>query len=780
MCPLLSINILLLYILLSLYIADCPTSIPSQGGVVTPDDLVHMYNSPEVQKILQKTARFASIDLSLLDSPIKRMVFFANVANLLYAHALMVYFVSLSNDRGSGRGPHGIAESDILMVPSIQSSKTLQFTYFTKVGYRIGQLGLVSCFDLHHTILRRGLPLERGMEVKARLEPVNPDPWFVYAPLTPDPRLLYVIHDGRLTSPVPSPLTMDEFESTIKAAEQSYINSAIMINMGRKALYLPQWLYENREHLGKLIWEEGSIPADSAQSGDVWFLSYIQNRIEKDKADWLKPYADVTDPVKSRKVIFVCEADSLKLGYNFGSKAASSPPNKSPRGSPKMRRKGLSREMSRKELSLLPMFQEEPTCGTRHSFTPETMAFIKQRSPLISALVHLVSPAPSTSLPGKTRKTGTEDETGIDEVELSVKKSFIQSLRSKKPGGSPTHKRSTSVDEQQMQLRLKQDPWRRQYDEVLSHFDSFHPLRRYLTARLTCFEALIAWDTPHPHREGTKPSTETGARSPTETIDGKEFPVSLRRLAALSTTSSEVGEASSFVMKKLVEDDRMGEAVHFLSSEPAIGNVHRVRFLKDVAICSLFVASYKEIGQSSGEEEEGAALKPKMAAQNSVSLLSQLSDTELAARLTLSSLQHWPVDVCVDLLSFCYHHVSPSSTLNTIISEKLQRMRVYSQIMSTCSSSHHVSATERPWRNWSELEKDTESRPDYVMGVLLTTKKFELIRQWVEVHSLEARFSQQIEVEYLFDLLEGHNSDPITAHQVLGNGCMGMRSVNVF
>ena len=745
--------------------------------MVTPDDLVHVYNSPKVQTILQETAKFASVDLSLLDSPIKKMVFFANVANLLYAHALMVYFVNLSNDRGSERGPHGIAKSDILMVPSIQSSSILQFTYFTKVGYRIGQLGLVSCFDLHHTILRRGLSRERATEVKTRLEPVPPDPWFVYAPPTADPRLLYVIHDGRLTSPVPIPLTVEEFESTIKAAEQSCINSAITINMTKRALYLPQWLYENREHLGKLIWEEGSIPADSTHSGDVWFLSYIQMRIEKDKADWLKPYADVTDPVKSKKVMFVCEADSLKLGYNFGSKAAS-PPNKSPRGSPKMRRKGLSRELSRKELSLLPTFQEEPTCGTRHSFTPETIAFIKQRSPLISALVHLVSPAPPTNVSGKAKKIGTEDEAGMDDVEQSIKKSFMYSLRSsKKQSSSPTHKRSTSVDEQQVQQRLKQDPWKRQYDEVLSHFDAFPPMGRYLTARLTCFEAVIAWDLPprplH-QREGPKPSSSAAAesgrgRSPTEVVDGREFPVTLRRLAALSTTSDEVGEACSFVMKKLVEEDKMDEAIRFLSSEPAIGNIPRVRFLKDVAISSLFVASYREsTGGSEEDEGTGAVSKPKMVTQNSVSLLSQLSDTELAARLTLSSLQHWPVDVCVDLLSFCYHHISPSSPLNQIISDKLQRMRVYSQIMAMCSESQCASVTERPWRNWSELEHDTESRPDYVMGVLLTTKKFELIRRWVEVHSLEARFSQQIEVEYLFDLLEGHNSDPITAHQVSG------------
>ena len=663
------------------------------------------------------------------------------------------------------------------MVPSIQSSRTLQFTYFTKVGYRIGQLGLVSCFDLHHTILRQGLTtptLVKGMEIETRLKPAESDPWFTYAPPTSDPRLLYVVHNGRLTSPVPCPLTVADFETTIKSAEQSYINSTIVINTGKRALHLPEWLYENRERLGRLIWEEGSAPSDSAQHCDVSFLSYIQTHIDKDKADWLKPYADVTDPGKSKKITFVPEPDSLKLGFNFGSKATT--PNKSPRGSPKMRRKGLSREMSRKELTLLPTFHEEPTCGTRHSFTPETVAFIKQRTPLISALVHLVCPAPSTGAPGKT---GIEDEPGIDdksEVEQSTKKSFMQSLRSKsiKPGSSPTHKRSTSVDEQQIQLRLKQDPWKRQYDEVLSHFESFSPMRRYLTARLTCFEAVIGWDMPHPHKETTKPSMETGTKSPTEIVDGKEFPVSLRRLAALSTTSNELGEACSFVMKKLVEDGKIGEAVQFLSSEPATGNVPRTRFLKDMAISCLFVKGYRELpslGQG-GEDD-----KPKMmVVQNPVALLSQLSDTELAARLTLSSLQNWPVDVCVDLLSYCYHHISPSSTLASIISRKLQRMRVYSQIMATCKDPESV----RPWRNWSELENDTESKPDFVMEALLGTKKFDLIRCWAEVHDLESRFSQQIEVEYLFDLLEGHNSDPIAAHQVSVIGCMGMKPVYIF
>ena len=764
-------------ILFYLYFTESAGSIPSQGGVVTPDDLVQLYGSAEVQKVLRRTSLFASVDLDQLDSPVKQKVFYSNVANLLYAHALMVYFVnvSASEKTGKGGGSHGIVEGTF---PSIQTSRILQFTYFTKVGYLIGQLGLVSCFDLHHTILRRGLTtptLIKGAAFRARLAPVRPDPWFKYAPPTPDPRLVYVVHDGRVSSPIPAPLTVSDFESTIRTAEQTYINSTIVINGGRKEILLPHWLYENRDNLGDLIWEEGSVPSGSTPFGrlsDVSFLNYIQTHLEKDKADWLKPYADVTDPSKSKKIALVSQADSLKLGYNFGSKSQSSSPGKSsPRTSPKTKRRGLSREMSRKELSLLPSFQEGISSKTLHSFTPDTVAFIKQRTPLISAVVHLVCPASSTSLTGKTGKAiGFEEESTKkdfdersesilrDEQEVPIKRSFIQSLMSKpgKPGGSPTHRRNTSVDEQ---LRARQDPWRKQFDEMLSHVDEFPPLKRYLSARLAPFEAVIAWDLPRPRKQ----SHETGMKSPSELVEGKEFPVGLQRLAALCSTSNEVGAACSFAMKKLIEEGRANEAVRFLSSEPASCNTHQVRFLKDFVIACVFVNSYTEI-LSLGKSGEDA--KPKFETQNPVALLSQLSDTELAARLTLSSLHNWPVDMCVDLLSYCYHHIPPSSILTSIISDKLRKMRVYSRIMATCKSPLRGFESENAWKTWSNLAKDTESKADYVMDVLLTTKQFDLIRHWVEVHSLESRFSQQIEVEYLFDLLEGHTSDPITAHQV--------------
>ena len=52
------------------------------------------------------------------------------------------------------------------------------------------------------------------------------------------------------------------------------------------------------------------------------------------------------------------------------------------------------------------------------------------------------------------------------------------------------------------------------------------------------------------------------------------------------------------------------------------------------------------------------------------------------------------------------------------------------------------------------------------------SKVYSLVRKWVDVHELGSEFVQQIEVDYLFDLLEGSIPDSITAHQVCVCVCM--------
>lgn len=129
---------------------------PGHLSPATPDslllakDLLNVYNSPEMKELICETRLLASVDLSTLDSCTKLTAFYSNVVNFLYAHCVMV---CAAGEDGEGsallRGQASLAE--------LQKSSVLQAAVFSHLGYRVGQLGLVSCHDLHYSILRRGL-----------------------------------------------------------------------------------------------------------------------------------------------------------------------------------------------------------------------------------------------------------------------------------------------------------------------------------------------------------------------------------------------------------------------------------------------------------------------------------------------------------------------------------------------------------------------------------------------------------------------------------------------
>lgn len=440
--------------------------------------------------------------------------------------------------------------------------------------------------------------------------------------------------------------------------------------------------------------------------------------------------------------------DHLTFGYNFGMNRplASSQAGdgqslksiRSPKTSPKTRRRKIS---AREEKEKRKQLEKNKEPVAQYHFVPETLAFVNQRSPLLAALVHLLCPPPPPS--GRAGKTGKsvpeekeveeEGEGEKEEVEKGEgggKKKLLQSLRGKQK--LPFQRKPSFSYDDKVPLSPSTQPWKKQFEEILSHFSNFIPMKQYLCARLAGFDSILPWDLPrHPLKHHRKYSSECN--------------VSLRRLAALSPSSEELGKASGFAMQKLLDTGQVNKAVKFLSSEPAIKHVQKARFLADLAISGAFVTNYSEVlalGQS------GEPMKEKSATINPLALLSQLSDPELAARLTLSSLHNWPVDGCVAMLSYCVHHLTPFSHLLPILTVKLERMRIYAKVMGSCenplpqASGQDWRATKSPWESWSELASDSESRPDYVLRILLEMKLFELARGWAAVHHLGQEITQ--------------------------------------
>lgn len=69
------------------------------------------------------------------------------------------------------------------------------------------------------------------------------DPWAKYSPTSPDPRILFVVHPGPVSSPLPVPLQPEDLMSSLKTAERHYLSSRIQIDVAAKEVWLILYMY---------------------------------------------------------------------------------------------------------------------------------------------------------------------------------------------------------------------------------------------------------------------------------------------------------------------------------------------------------------------------------------------------------------------------------------------------------------------------------------------------------------------------------------------------------
>lgn len=133
-------------------------SATSHDGTVTSEELLTIYKSPKMKKLVSKTHLLSSVDLQTLKTTAEQVSFYSNVVNFLYAHCIMV---CVAGEHGKSGTAAGILRQSMVSLTELQRSPVLQAGVFSQLGYHVGQLGLISCHDLHYSILRRGLSATR-------------------------------------------------------------------------------------------------------------------------------------------------------------------------------------------------------------------------------------------------------------------------------------------------------------------------------------------------------------------------------------------------------------------------------------------------------------------------------------------------------------------------------------------------------------------------------------------------------------------------------------------
>ena len=126
-------------------VAEIPQS---SDGCVGLKELPNAVQYPDVISVMADTSLLADVDLQLLDTDYKKMVFFANVTNLMYCHTMLLY--------GLCQAESPLLQSMPDLVPllsSLDNGSWLSYlTLFSSVGYRVGQLGIIRYIPLLHKL----------------------------------------------------------------------------------------------------------------------------------------------------------------------------------------------------------------------------------------------------------------------------------------------------------------------------------------------------------------------------------------------------------------------------------------------------------------------------------------------------------------------------------------------------------------------------------------------------------------------------------------------------
>ncbi|KAJ6667217.1 hypothetical protein lerEdw1_017195 [Lerista edwardsae] len=137
--------------------------------------------------------------------------------------------------------------------------------------------------------------------------------------------------------------------------------------------------------------------------------------------------------------------------------------------------------------------------------------------------------------------------------------------------------------------------------------------------------------------------------------------------------------------------------------------------------------------------------------QNGWPYLFRVRDAVLRSRLALRCLDSWPLEACLEILSYCSCDVEVSEELRSDLQSKTNELQVYQKILGL---------QEVPvWHEWQDLKRACAENPQAVIGTILEAKDYELCEEWSNLYPVPRDHLISLHQEHLLHLLEMGDSE---------------------
>jgi hypothetical protein len=182
-------------------------------NILNQQHICALAENPVVKTILADTCELSVIDLDLLVPGDETLVFYTNLANLMWIHSLL--FLEASSPQPMDMSVLFERTKDYSVVSASGSDQcwTTNFGLFSShslerqvarmsIGYNVGKLGFISLKDVHKQLLGElTFPYASSLKNCAVLGKVPRDNTFLLDSTSVDPRVLFVLLNGQKQSP---------------------------------------------------------------------------------------------------------------------------------------------------------------------------------------------------------------------------------------------------------------------------------------------------------------------------------------------------------------------------------------------------------------------------------------------------------------------------------------------------------------------------------------------------------------------------------------------------
>ncbi|XP_046355808.2 zinc finger FYVE domain-containing protein 26-like isoform X1 [Haliotis rufescens] len=671
--------------------------------------------SEEYRDLLASTSQLQEVDLSQLHTRQMSLCFYANLQNLmtihLFLHQIWQRTLNQSASDVSDDTSHTI--NDFVLASTIDSIVHLeQFTY------RVGQLGVVSLFELKHVICRIGLPAPVNWRKLISHKSLDVhDRWMKFAPPL-ESRLLYVLSEGCVSSPPIQVLSPESMDSQLESAMKDYLSHTVEVDVNSRKVTIPSLLSWYKQDFS-----QGS---DEDTVGIDGLINFIVSTLEETKGEYIQQLLDdeSTGDMGPGDQPFILTVSDYVFEFSFVFEMSLLPKDSvhsTPHGSLSPPR-GLDSSLdSLLEQSDRSFVVETPS----YQLTPITLDYVKTDSVLVATMVSLVC----------------ADE--LDDLEYQLQDDNFES--------SSVKSRTTSMSDISL-VDIRSYRYQRLMDD-------YPILQRHL---LNYIIPLAAADNPD-----ILSSSDRVLKFVTNEIDD-----SVKTCMFSLHDSIQFQQVVMDIINRLLVGRKWSAILLILKSIPEITMKQR----RDWQILHDFV-----LGCWAEEESEHNANSPDIVnrlrrffcpdshARSVLSVCSRLPvdyGIDLVESCMVETVSGELKTALTNKLKELKVYLRMTDSVKNLQFKLSKRTAEFVRGEDIESARENHSALEK-FTDWRRVVTCSGTSPKEVLSILLQTGDFEMIRDWSKLHPLPQDLKLEIEEKHLMSLLGTDKPNTAKAFQIL-------------